>query len=247
MVFEQPTQQVTITCDIDGQLNGEPITGIAEGTYKPDDNEIAAVMQFSRCNPSAAPISTSSIISLGCSIFSQPLFGAVNLFAVTGGETDGMVEFRIMDLDADSTSDQHVLGVVTQGFSFRPAGENSFHLRTTLNGWHAPLPKVGNMRAPGYSMFLRQAGPGEVEGTYAQVTKISGGGAIYTLARRTYRYAGEFALPEDEVMVYRIVEFDERCEEQVAADTEYPHVVRFRSQAYYAPMNQARITAAGGR
>ena len=85
-------------------------------------------------------------------------------------------------------------------------------------------------------MLLRQVGPGEVEGIYAQQISDTQGYTQYSLCRRTYRYEGTRTLQSDQMMVYRLLNLDERLDEPGGT-----HVIEFRSQAYNVPVEYRRL------
>lgn len=231
---------ISVRVQMTGEINGRSLVGEADAQYRLAENEIVAQMMFKPRYELVAVASSSSHASVFCSIFSRGVFGAVNVSALAGDALGGSADFRVLDLVGRQREEQHVVALVTQEFSAERTGPAEYTMTTNLVGWFDRAYELGKVRSPGYSMHLRQTGRGEIEGVYGQVAVDTDGGAQHVFSRRTYRYSGDEELPFDEVMSYRILDFEERLDEG-GTDRETHHVT-FRSQAYYAPIEFTRLS-----
>lgn len=191
-------QDLIITLEIDGAVNGSPIAGV--GTLSPGSvpGQGKALIYYSKLPDdfSVLAVSSSSIVSAVCggggfALVAMP--GVLTIFDVTGGNFDGTMRSIVRD------SEGNIIGDVQQEFTVRNRKG-----KVTLSGWYkGPLDLVGS---PGYEMILRQQASGQIVGTYTQVIFRADRSFITSEVTRVYRYDSGRTLPFDEMLDFRILE-----------------------------------------
>ncbi len=191
--------QVNLT----GTINGEPVSGEGYITLNTSNRMTSGRIDFSEV-PSgwnAKWPSGGSLLCAICTNVNQPLCGSLNLFQLTGG--NWTVEANNVAYDKHGNT----IGNITQRIVLVMVDENSFTADESVNGWYnGPLDLT---TTTGYSMFLRQVAPGEIEGTYTQIINTSDD-YITTSVSRTYTYSGTKKMPFDEISKFDVMklEFD---------------------------------------
>lgn len=152
-------------------------------------------------------------------IYSKPMSGAVNLIGILGEHHQCEVRYVHLDSDGEIIGNVFQVGEVEEVTPGRCSGTVSmsgFYKGPTNLTW-----------SPGYAVYLRQAGPGEIEGTYSQ-TILAGDRSFRVCARRRYLYDTGKTLPFDEVWHYKLLTMDVQVEDE-------RRLFDYRATAFYTP------------
>lgn len=228
--MDTEAQLNTISATVDGEINNMPFRGTARGAYYPEPNFFRGEIHITERCPSVEllALSSTSIVSTSCSIFSKPTAGATNLVSILGNRFSVDIEYLII-AGENSPSREQPVGFVKQHINLERAEPFDWRMTVDLRGRYAGPTNV--VLSPGYCVYLRQYSKNIIEGAYSQRLLDAKGDVVATnLVRRFYRYETGESLPFDEVMNYKVLEVKkhEPTPRQVNAF--------FRSQAYYAPV-----------
>jgi hypothetical protein len=185
-----------------GEINGYRFNSFAHLDIDPEANayeQVIAVDDIPELENALLASSGSCYVTSTGGIFAQATRGAVNLLDVMGMPYKAEVDY----LHIDDTGTQ--VGELHQTLEVAEIAPKRYEVKPFVEGWYKGPKDL--CWTPGYAIYLRQAGPGLIEGVYGQ-TIFAHSGRINALVRRRYHYQSDRTLPCDEVWHYKILKLD---------------------------------------
>ncbi len=205
------------------EVNGITQLGRFEGFYDAGTNVNGGLMDFediAELDNSVLMWSCTSAISWSKCVFSKPINGAVNLISVMGLPFRAEVDFTLIDATGRLFCEVHQAGELNR------VGPGRLKGHTQIEGFNRGDTDV--KWSPGYSIWLRQVRPGQIQGVYGQTIFRESGEPFYVLSRRNYFYDNDNVLPFDIVWNYRLLSLDVALERG-------RRLIEYRASAHYVP------------
>lgn len=187
----------------DGTINGYHFESFGRIVVDPEHSVVKTEVTVDDIpelgNSLLAASGTSYFTSTG-GIFARARENAVRLIDVVGVPYAADVRY------IHTNDDGEEIGGMRQSLKVEKDGERHYSATPGLTGWYkGPKDLVWT---PGYAIYLRQNGPGVIEGTYGQTLFSQDGTPVHAHVRRTYTYQSGNELPFDQVWRYKLLKLD---------------------------------------